>query len=826
MGCFCIGIGFVKLCRTLKLNKLIVMFKNLFKTAWRNVLRNKAYTFINIIGLGSGISICLIIFVLIQFHLSFDNFHVKKDRIYRMLTEYHHADSKEIFYGSGIARGIPQTLKTDIPEIEAYAPILHNDNEQIQVLNSNGQIDKKFKETGVFATTPAFFKVFDFPLIEGDIKTALSNPNSVLLTKETADKYFGNWRQAMGKTIRWDNKEVLKVTGILAPIPQNSDFQFRVVFSLGTGRTAEMLKSTDYNSTGTYYGCYVLAPAGMTETQLTGKLQALMKKYRDPDNKDNEVAQSLTKVHFDNKAGNYSNRSITPQMINMLWMIALFILVIACVNFVNLATAQAVNRAKEVGIRKVLGGNRGQLQMQFLTETFVIVLISLILSVGISAIGIPFIGKIMDLPLQTGMLLQLKVAAFMVLLAVAVTLIAGFYPSMVLSGFNPINALKSKLALKTPRGISLRHALVVFQFVIAQGLIICTIIIVKQMNYFTHGSMGFAKDAIVNVPFPSDSASISKLEYLKKQLTNINGVEQVSLSSALPADGDDNWTMFTYENAAKQVDFYSIIKMADEQYLPTYKLQLAAGRNVVASDTIREFLVNEAVTQKLGIKPEDALNKQIALGKFAKGRIVGVLKNFHNRSFKDEYAPMLVTTFKKQYGISNIKLASANISPALKGVEKLWNEVYPDYAFEYKFMDDRIASFYKQENQLSQIYECFAVIAILLSCLGLYGLASFMAVQRIKEVGIRKVLGSSVGAIVYLFSKEFVILIGIGFAIATPITWYLMNQWLQDYIYRIHIHWSIFVLAGIIAIGIALATVSYQLIKAALVNPVKSLRSE
>jgi putative ABC transport system permease protein len=803
------------------------MFKNLFKTAWRNVLRNKAYTFINIIGLGTGISICLVIFVLIQFHLSFDNFHAKKDRIYRMLTEYHHADSKDIFYGSGIARGIPQTLKTDIPEIEAYAPIMHNDNEQIQVLNKEGQIDKKFKETGVFATTPSFFKIFDFPLIQGDANTALKNPNSVLLTKETATKYFGNWQQAMGKTIRWDNKEVLKVTGILAPIPQNSDFQFSLVFSLGTGRTAEMLKSTDYNSTGSYYGCYVLAPAGMNEAQLTGKLQALMKKYRAPDNKDSEVAQPLGKVHFDNKAGNYSNKSITTQMISMLWMIALFILVIACVNFVNLATAQAVNRAKEVGIRKVLGGNRGQLQMQFLTETFVIVLISLILSVGISAVGIHFIGKIMDLPLAAGMLLQIKVAAFMVLLAVLVTLIAGFYPSMVLSGFNPINALKSKLALKTPRGISLRHALVVFQFVIAQGLIICTIVIVKQMNYFTHESMGFAKDAIVNVPFPSDSAGISKLEYLKKKLTDINGVEQVSLSSNVPAGEDANWTMFTYENAAKPVDFYSIIKMADEQYISTYKLQLAAGRNVAASDTIREFLVNEALTQKLGLaKPEDALNKQLALGKFAKGRIVGVLKNYHNRSFKDDYAPMLITTFKKQYEISNIKLSSVNIGPSLKGIEKLWNEVYPDYAFEYQFMDERIAAFYKQESQLSRIYECFAVVAILLSCLGLYGLASFMAVQRIKEVGIRKVLGSSVGAIVYLFSKEFVVLIGIGFAIAAPITWYLMNKWLQDYIYRIHIHWSIFLLAAVIAMAIALATVSYQLIKAALVNPVKSLRSE
>jgi putative ABC transport system permease protein len=812
---------------TQNLNKPFAMLQNLFKTAWRNVSRHKSYTFINIIGLGSGIAICLVIFVLIQFHTSFDNFHSKKDRIYRLLTEYHHADSKDIFFGAGVPKAVPQGIKTDIAEIEEIVPIYHRNEDQVQVLNAEGQIQKKFKEYHTFATTPAFFKVFDLPLLQGDKLTAIKEPNSVVLSQETATRYFGDWKIAMGKTIKWDNKNVLKVTGVLAPVPKNSDFQPSMILSMGTGMTADIVKSKNWDGTSSDFGCYVLLAPNVTEAHLTARLRALVKKYHTPDNMDSEIAQPLSKVHFDSKVGNYSNKSITPQMIKMLWMIALFILIIACVNFINLATAQAVNRAKEVGVRKVLGGNRGQLQMQFLTETLVIVLLALVLSAGISVLAVPMVGKIMDLPLSAGMLLQFKVAAFVLALTVGVTLIAGFYPSIVLSGFNPINALKSKVAFKTPRGIPLRHALVVFQFIIAQGLIICTIIIVKQMNYFTHQSMGFAKDAIVNVPFPSDSAGISKLEYLKKKLTDINGVEQVSLSSNVPAGEDANWTMFTYENAPKQVDFYSIIKMADEQYIPTYKLQLAAGRNVNVSDTIREFLVNEAVIQKLGItNPKDALNKQITLGKFAKGRIVGVLKNYHNRSFKDDYAPLLITTFKKNYQLTNIKLNTANMAASLKGIEKLWNEVYPDYAFEYQFLDERIAGFYKQESQLSKIYQSFAAIAILLSCLGLYGLASFMAVQRIKEVGIRKVLGSSVSGIVYLFSKEFVVMIVIGFAIATPITWYLMNKWLQDYIYRIQIHWSIFLLAGVIAISIALATVSFQLIKAALVNPVKSLRSE
>lgn len=803
------------------------MIKNLFKTAWRNVYRQKAYTFINIIGLGSGIAVCLVIFVLIQFHTSFDNFHAKKDRTYRLLTEYHHADSKEIFYGKGVSWAIPQFLKQYIPGVQEVAPVFNARQEQMQVLNAEGEVLKKFKETqGVFATTPAFFRIFDFPMLQGS-PNVLKDPNIVLLSQATAERYFGDWHKAIGQSIKWNNQTTMKVAGIIKNAPVNTDFDLQIVMSLGTGWTERMVKEHEWNGTMGSFGCYVLVPPGMTGDYLTAQARAMVKKNHEPDNKDSEIAQALNAVHYDTKAGDFSDKSISPQMITMLWMIASFILVIACVNFINLATAQAINRAKEVGIRKVLGGNRGQLQIQFLAETLVIVLISLILAVIISLIAIPMIGKIMDLALSAAMLLQFKVAAFVAGLVVVVTVVAGFYPSMVLSGFNPINALKSKLASKVPKGISLRHALVVFQFVIAQGLIICTFIIVKQMNYFTKQSMGFAKDAIVNVPFPGDSAGISKLDYLKQRLATIKGVEATSLNSSRPADGDEDWTNFIFENSPKRVDFYSIIKMVDENYAPLYKLKFAAGHNLSQSDTIREFLVNEALVAKLGIsKPEDALNKQIAFNDKVKGKIVGVLKNYHNRSFKEEYAPLLISSNKKQFSLASIQLSAANFKSALPEVGKAWNDIYPEFVFEYEFVDDQLASFYKQENQLSQIYQCFAVVAILLSCLGLYGLASFMAVQRIKEVGIRKVLGSSVSGIVYLFSKEFVVLIVIGFAIASPITWYLMDKWLQDYTYKISINWSIFAMAGGIAVCIALATVSFQLIKAALVNPIKSLRSE
>jgi ABC-type antimicrobial peptide transport system permease subunit len=798
-----------------------------FKTAWRNIIRQKSYTVINILGLATGTAVCILIFVLIQFHLSFDNFHADKEQVYRLLTEYHHSDTKDVFYGAGISPAIPQGIRVEIPEIAAVVPIYSQNNDQIQVLDAAGQAEKKFKETSrVFATTPAFFKLFNFPLIAGTA-SSLKDPNNALLSQETAEKYFGNWKNAIGKIIKWNNKDLVKITGILAPIPKNTDFQLKVVIAMGTGFTAQYAKSTDWNSTNNSFGCYILIPASVSVAHINNRLRAMVKSHHSDGVTDSEIAQPLKEVHFDSQAGDFSNITISPQMIRLLWLIACFILVIACVKFINLATAQAVNRAKEVGIRKVLGDNQGQLQLQFLMETFLIVFFSGLLSLLFSMITIPFAGKILDLPLSAALLLQTDVVLFLAVLIVVVTLLAGVYPSLVLSGFNPIDALKSKIAVKSAKGISLRRALVVFQFVVAQGLIICTLIIVRQMNYFNTANLGFVKDAVINVPFPDDSISNTKIDYLKTQLNAMNGVEQASFSAGVPTGEDAMWGWFNFDHAPKHTDFYSIFKLVDDHYISTYQLKLVAGRNLSPSDTMREFMVNEALVQKLGIKkPADILNKEIALNPKMKGQVVGVLKNYHNRSLKNEDAPMFVTTFKRAYNLANIKLASKGMAATLPAIEKLWNRAFPGNAFEYQFLDERIALMYKQERQLADIYTWFAAVAIMLSCLGLYGLASFMAVQRIKEVGIRKVLGASVSGIVYLFSKEFVALIIIGFLIASPVAWYLMNKWLQDYTYRIQIRWDIFALSAFVALVIALATVSFQLLKAALANPVKSLRSE
>lgn len=818
------------------------MFKNYFKTAFRSLVRNKTYSIVNIAGLAVGIAVCMMIFSIIQFHTSFDAFHTKKDRIYRVLTELHHADAGTFSYEKNVPFPMPEGLKTTFPQLEQVAPIYASHNDELQVLDDNGTPVKNFKEqSGVFYTSPSFFSMFDFPLLAGSY-ASLKDPNNVLLTKEIAETYFGNWKTAVGKTIKLTGyysmgaglfqfpPVALKVSGILATVAANTDFQLKLVVAYGTDFTGDKqygFAQPDWNGTASDFGCYVLLPPNVSASHFNQQVKAYAQKVKSPDNKDSYILQPLPAVHCDTQTGNYSNITISHELLNVLWLIAAFILLIACVNFVNLSTAQAVNRAKEVGVRKVLGSNKAQLQTQFIVETFLIVAAAVLLATGITVFLLPFANELLELSLSFDTLSNPAIALFLFTITILVTALAGFYPSIVLARFNPITALKSKRTANAAKGISLRRGLVVAQFVIAQALIIGTLVIVEQMNYFMNQPLGFDKDAIVNVPFrPSHDKS---QEYVKQQLLSIKGVQAVSFCSNSPVEDDNNvFTTFKFDKAIKDADFKAITKFADDQYVPAYKLSLVAGRNLQPSGMTQEFLVNEAFVKSLGLKkPDDILNKEVnMMGGLIKCPVVGVLKDFHDRSLRNNVAPLLIATNSTMYRQASIKLATTDMASTMQSIKKLWEQLFPAYVYEYKFLDDKIESFYKQEAQLSQLYKIFAAIAIFLSCLGLYGLASFMAVQRIKEVGIRKVLGATAGNIVYLFSKEFILLISIAFFIAAPLAWYFMNQWLQNYAYRINIGWWLFAAGGLVAIIIALATISFQAIKAAIANPVKSLRTE
>jgi len=799
------------------------MLKNYFKTAFRALQRSKGYAFINITGLAVGIAACLLIFLVIQYETSFDNFHNNKERIYRVGTAFHGPDG--VRYSGGTSFPVGKQLQLDYPQLEKVASIFAQMGNQVTVMDEAGNpTKKKFNERGLFFIQPAFFDIFNFPFIAGNPKTALAEPNTVVLTQSTAEKYFGDWHNAIGRTIKYTDRTICKITGILKDMPANTDFPIQVAISY---KTNENDSSNDWVSTRSDLNTYVVLPPGMTLAQFNSNLAIFTHKHKPADYAKNVVfAQPLTDMHFNREAGTYSGHIFSRQLITALSLISVFLMIIACINFINLATAQAVNRAKEVGVRKVLGSRKKDLVFQFLSETFIITVVSVLLAMLIAVSVLPLLNNLLET--KVALKANASIMLFLAAVIVLVTLLSGFYPAIVLSGFNPITALKSRLTNKSVGGISLRRGLVVLQFVIAQALIMGTLVIVSQMNYFKNASMGFNKDAVINVNMPNDSISVAKQQMLKTQLLQNPGIQNVSFSTFTISDNGHWNSEFVYDNRPKQTDFSAEFKWADADVFKTFNLQLVAGRQYQQTDTVREFVVNETLVKRLGLKsPQDIINKKI---NFWDGgivaRVVGVVKDFNGGSMAGAIKPVVMGSWNAVYGNMAVKIQPQQAKQTLAAIEKTWTALYPDYVYQYQFLDEKIAGFYKQEDELSQLYKIFAGIAIFISCLGLYGLISFMAVQRTKEVGIRKVLGATVGNIVYMFSKEFTILISIAFVIAAPLAYYFMNDWLTNFTFRVSIDAGIFVLTILASIIIAWATVGYRAVRAALANPVKSLRSE
>jgi len=797
------------------------MLKNYFKTAWQNLRAHKTYVAINTVGLAVGIAACLLIFLLIQYETSFDNFHKNKDRIYRVVAATKTRDG--MHYSKASAFPVAEALRIDYPQLEHVARIYARDNQQVTL--QNGQADtKKFKEN-VFFAEPEFFDIFNFPFLAGNPKTALSEINTVVLTQETAEKYFGDWHNAIGQSIMYNNDRVCRVTGVLKNIPANTDFPLQVVLSFKNTEGED--GSTDWVSQDGSLNSFLVLPKNISANQFDNDLITFVKKHT-PAEYSNQgyVLQPLSDMHYSSRFGIYRGSTFSSALITALSIIGLFLLIIACINFINLATAQAVNRSKEVGIRKVLGSSKKQLIIQFLSETFLITLASVVIAVVFAFIALPVLNNLLQISLK--ILPGFRLIAFLLSIIIIVTFLSGFYSVIVLSGFNPITVLKGKFTSRSAGGLSMRRLLIVFQFTVAQALIIGTFIVVSQMNFFQNASVGFDKDAIVMVPLPNDSARLFKSDALKTQLLQQAGIKNVSISTFSPMDNAGWGAHFNFDNDVKKSEFNTDFKCADADYFTTYNIQFIAGRPYYPADSVNGFVVNEMMVKKLGLKnPEDILGKKINIFDGAiVAPVVGVVKDFNGSSLKKEMKPLVIGSWKQVYRLINIKIQPQQAKQTLAVIEKLWNNTYPDFVYEYQFLDDKMASFYKQENQLSQLYKIFAGIAIFISCLGLYGFVSFMAEQRTKEVGIRKVLGASVVSVVYLFSKEFTLLIGIAFLIATPLAYFFMHQWLQNYAYRTNIGIGIFLLTILVSELIAWLTVGYQAIKAAVANPVTSLRTE
>ena len=780
------------------------MLKNYLKSAWQNLRSHKSYLAINTIGLAVGIAACLLVFLLIQYETSFDNFHKNRERIYRVVAATKTRNGMN--YSKGSAFPVAEALRIDYPQLEHVARIFGRDNQQITLLNDKANASqKKFKEN-VFFVEPEFFDIFNFPFLAGDSKTALSEINTAVLTQETAEKYFGDWHEAIGKFIKYDNDKVCKVTGVLKNIPSNTDFPLQVVLSFKSSQGED--GSTDWSVQDGSLNTFVVLPKNMSSKQFDRDLKTFVKKYTPAEYANHGyILQSLSNIHYQGEFGTYRGTTFSKALITALSLIGSFLLIIACINFINLATAQAVNRSKEVGIRKVLGSSKKQLIIQFLSETFLITLGAVFIAILFAFVALPVLNNLLQISL--GIQISFPLIAFLFSIIIIVTFLSGFYPAIVLSGFNPIKVLKSKFTSTTAGGLSIRRVLVVFQFTVAQTFIIGTLIVVSQINFFQNASMGFDKEAIVTVPMANDSARLSKMDVLKTQLLQQAGIKNVSISSFSPMDQASWDGDFKFDNAVKKSDFNPDFKWADADYFKTYNIQFVAGGPYRQADTINGFVVNELLVKKLGFKnPEDILGKRINIfdGNII-APVVGVVKDFNGNSLKKEMKPIVLGSWKLVYRSFNIKIQPQTAKQTLAAIEKLWNKTYPDFVYEYQFLDEKIASFYKQENELSQLFKIFAGIAIFISCLGLYGFVSFMAEQRTKEVGIRKVLGASVSGIVYLFSKEFTMLIGIAFLIATPLAYYFMHQWLQHFAYRIDIGVGIFLSTILISEIIAWLTV-------------------
>ncbi|MFL5810773.1 MAG: ABC transporter permease [Flavisolibacter sp.] len=801
------------------------MIRTYFKTAFRNLRRNISYTTINILGLAVGMAASLMIFMVISFETSYDDFHPKKDRIYRISSEFDTQDGKS--YAPGSSFPVGPAMRIDFPQIKEVVNIFKREGSQVTIDDDGRQ---KKLQSDVYYTEPGFFDMFNFGWLAGNPKASLTQPASAVLTQETAEKFFGNWHDAIGKIIKYnnDNTQVYKVTGILKNVPANTDFPLGMLVSYSTLMSTNIKRQMD-DWVSTYGQAYTLVvlPQNYSVEKFGKDLRAFAKRHKPAAYaKDSYIPQPLSTIHSDDRFGNFGDHIFSTSLVTALQLIGIFLILIGCVNFINLATAQAVNRSKEVGVRKVLGSNRKQLALQFLSETAVITTTALIVSIAIAYFAVPFLNELLHIKMS--MRINGSMILYLFAVLVVVTFFSGLYPAIIVSGFNPITALKSKISAKMVGGISLRRVLVVLQFGIAHVLIIGTLIVVSQMNYFRNATLGFDKAAIINVAVPGDSVSQSKMTYLRNQLSQNPDIKNVSFSFASPS-ADGNWNSdFKFDHADKSTNFSANLKWADAEYFKTYNIQFVAGRPYHEADTVREFVVNETLLKKLGISdPKEAIGKQIDFwdgGKVAP--IVGVIRDFNSYSLRQPMAPVVLSTWKDVYQTINIKIREGKEGAVLPFVEKLWNQSYPDYVYKYSFLDDTIANFYQQENQLSTLYKIFAAIAILISCLGLYGLVSFMAAQRTKEVGIRKVLGATSAHIVYLLSKEFSVLIIIAFVIAGPVAWYIMHQWLQNYSYRIDMGIMVFVIAIIGSMLVAWITVGHRAIKAALANPVKNLRTE
>ena len=795
------------------------MIKNLLLVALRNFKRDKWYSLLNILGLTIGITFGLFLIFYIKDELSYDRYHEKADRIFRVNSIIKEADRDTMRWAIAPFPMGPALAK-DYPEVE----------ESVRFVNSGRTMFKngglRLYEDKVFFADSNVFRVFTYPFIEGNPQTALKEPNTVVLSQSSAIKFFGTNKSYVGKTLENVNGKVYKVTGVMKDVPKNAHFIFNILVSRSS------LPADFANNWGNFdYFTYVLLKPGTTAAAFDNKMKPMYDKYlasifAQYNIKIKFEAQPITSIHLHSNTANEPEETGSMSYIYIFSAVAFFMLLIACINYMNLTTARSARRAKEIGIRKVTGSNKTQLVLQFLIESTLTALVALLLSIGLIALFLPMFNTLAGKYISFGTLFKPDTILILLAVVVFVGIVGGSYPAFYLSKFNPVSVLKGSLS-KGSSNVNLRKALVVIQFSISMIMLICTWVVYGQLRYLRNKDLGFDKAQVMTASAVTDRDIQSSVLSFKNEMRNNPQVLSVSSASSVPGQGN-SFNLFSIQTkdgyVDKGVDVYAI----DEDYIKTLGIKLAKGRNFSGlSDTLHGMLVNEKMVQEFGWG-DNPLGKRVKFPGDTSGNyleVVGVVKDFNQKSLYNPITP-LILLYRPNTNLIQLKLSTSNISSAITRIENTWKKIFPDIPFQYTFLDQDFDSQYAADQKRGKIFTAFSILTILITCLGLLGLIAFTTEQRQKEISIRKVMGANVGQIVPLITKNFVVLVGLSCIIAFPVAWYFMAKWLKIFPYNTGLSIMPFILSALVVLMITMLTVIFHTIRAAVANPVKALRSE
>ncbi|SDH65390.1 ABC transporter permease [Chitinophaga filiformis] len=805
------------------------MLKNYLKIAWRNLLRKKAYSAINITGLAIGITCCILIMFYVQDELSYDRYNVNYDQIYRVTHAYRNA--KDVDRNSAPApenyqvwgnAPVAPALAADFPEIKKITRFTSPNT----FLLEHG--DRRFQQEGLVFSDSSVFDIFSWKLLAGNPKQALVAPNSVVLTKSLAEKYFGN-ENPLGQSLRVDNQETFTVTGVMEDVPANSHMSFNGLISMSTFRKwrPEIFDEWGYIDFYTYF----LIPEHTNIKTLEAKIPAFATRHYPQGRNDiyTIAFEPLSAAYLHSKATRQPGPTGSLSNVYIFSIIAIFVLLIACINFVNLSTARSMERAREVGVRKAVGAYQRGLIYQFLTESILISFSAVLLSILFTILALPAIREISGKPLTYSLLLSWKVTPVFVLMPFLLGLLAGSYPAWVLSRFKPVEVLKGQFR-SSYKGIALRKGLVIVQFSLSIALIAGTMIVYTQLKHLRSHALGFRQDQMLVIDYGGDQKVNESFETVKSMLAKNPAVQAITASRAVPGDFYPNGTTFIESRNGDMKSETPAMYEIDYDFIPAYEMKMAAGRPYsrdFPTDAEEALIINEAAAKQYGYaNPEEIIGKRFEQWR-RKGTVIGVVKDFNYQSLHKKVEPLAMRMAPLQsLNKLSLRIKTDHIQQTVKELEQTWSALAPQRPFLYSFLDQSFNQQYKQDDRFGQLFAAFAGLTIFIACLGLFGLATYATEQRVKEIGVRKVLGASVTNIVRLLSSDFIKLVLVAILIATPVIWWAMQEWLQGYAYRITIQWWMIALAGILAVTTALLTVSLLAVKAALMNPVKALRTE